>query len=89
MSKYLIHYKDKSNKDLTPLDIAANISLDSRLGERGLGKECRYMEFRKALGGRHNDVFEESWTNPPKTWPEIEELARKLMNLRCRDVLQQ
>ncbi len=72
-------------KNRWPLDVAANISVDARLGERGLGKERRREEFRQSVGGQHEAVFEEVWANPPRTWPEIEDLANKLVELGRED----
>jgi hypothetical protein len=60
------------------LNLAANISLDARLGDRGLGKELRRSDFRSEVGEDYDSVFEEAWGNPPKTWSEIEALATRL-----------
>ena len=63
------------------LEIVCNLSLDSRLGSRGLGKECRLIEFRKGFGDHLDSVFEVAWARPPASWPEMEELALKLRAL--------
>ena len=76
---------ERWKKNRWALDVAANISVDARLGERGLGKECRREDFRQAVGGQHEAVFEETWANPPRTWPEIEVLAIKLVEIGCED----
>jgi hypothetical protein len=68
-----------AGKRWKPLDLAANISLDARLGGRGLGKKKRLEEFRKIVGKEHGWLFEEAWANPPRTWPEIEGLAKRLL----------
>jgi hypothetical protein len=52
------------------LDVAANISLDARLGDGGLGREWRLQEFRRFFGSEHDSVFDRAWRNPPRTWPE-------------------
>lgn len=70
------------NQERWALELAANISLDARLGEGGLGKEFRRKDFLAAIGRQHAAFFEDNWQNPPQTWPEIEELAHKLLELR-------
>ncbi len=66
-------------------NLAANISLDRRLGDGGLGKEMRREDFQAELGEEHGDVFEEVWADPPKTWPQIEALATKLSALQTKN----
>jgi hypothetical protein len=66
-------------------NLAANISLDARLCDGGLGRDLRLKDFRSMLGEDCESVFEEAWTNPPKTWPKIEALASKLSVLRPQD----
>jgi hypothetical protein len=78
-----IHERWKDN--CWALDIAANISLDSRLGKFGLGLRRRRKEFLDALGEKHISVFRTSWSAPPQTWPEIEALAQHLLALRRTD----
>jgi hypothetical protein len=63
------------------LELAANISLDSRLGDGGLGKEKRKADFLHSVGLDHMDIFEEAWNNPPVTWIEMESLANKFSDL--------
>lgn len=62
--------------------LACNISVDSRLGEKGLGKEYRRNEFNRTMGESCTNLYEELWENPPKTWKEIEELAIKLNSIK-------
>lgn len=57
-------------------DLAANISLDSRLAPRGLSKAKRIAEFQDVLGFSDDVWFEKLWANPPRTWAAISELAR-------------
>lgn len=66
-------------------NLAANISLDARLGDGGLGKELNLKEFRSVLREDYDTVFEEAWADPLKTWPEIEALAIKLSALPRHD----
>jgi hypothetical protein len=61
------------------LDCAANISLDARLGRRGLGRNRRRSEFVSLFGENRIDLFDNSWANPPLDWPAIERLARVLV----------
>ena len=65
-------------------EMAANISLDARLGDLGLGKEKRLKEFQIEIGTKHINFFEEQWTNPPQTWPAIEDLANKIYKLKTK-----
>jgi len=71
--------------DRPVFNLAANISLDARLDERGLGREFRKAEFVQVMGMYLLDVFRRAWESPPRTWPEIEELARELAELRGED----
>lgn len=64
------------------LELAANISLDARLGDGGLGKDFRKKDFLEQVGKLHIDYFEQIWENPPRTWPEIEDLANRLLQLK-------
>ena len=64
------------------LELAANISLDARLADRGLGKDFRKKDFLEQVGKLHIDYFEQIWENPPRTWPEIEDLAGDLLKLK-------
>jgi hypothetical protein len=64
------------------LTCAANISLDARLGDRGLGRERRRTEFVGLLGRRHLALFDENWAHPPLDWPGIAALAEKLLQLQ-------
>lgn len=63
------------------LEMAANISLDARLGDCGLGKQKRKEEFFQNLGIEHEDLFEEIWTSPPVKWLTIEKIAFKLFEI--------
>ena len=63
------------------LDMAANVSLDSRLGKRGLGKARRQKEFVEKFGADRLPEFQEAWANPPTTWLEIDALATRLSRL--------
>ncbi len=60
-------------------EVAANLSLDARLGERGLGPCFRWEEFKDFVGENFQPLFAELWANPPSTWPEIETLAKRLV----------
>ena len=63
------------------MNLAANISVDARHGELGLGELFRWeKEFRPFLDDKA--LFDKEWTNPPKTWPEIEALAIRLLELK-------
>ena len=62
-------------------EMAANISLDARLGDGGLGRKRRQEEFCQKFGKEYDDFFEEAWANAPATWPDIEKLARKLLKI--------
>jgi hypothetical protein len=66
----------------SPLNVAADISLDGRRGTGGLGKEWRREDFHRALGKEHDSLFEEAWANPPTTWPAIEALAKRLLAIQ-------
>ena len=63
------------------LEMAANISLDARLGDGGLGKKKRQEEFCLNFGQEYDALFEEVWANAPATWPDIEKLATKLSKI--------
>jgi hypothetical protein len=71
-------WRKKPQKQRDCFEMAANISVDARLGRRGLGKQFRRDSFRSIFGNEHESVFEEAWADPPKTWSEIEEFAIKL-----------
>lgn len=76
---------ERWKKNRWALDVAANISVDARLREQGLGKECRREDFRQAVGGQHEALFEATWANPPRTWPEVEALANKFVEIDPED----
>jgi hypothetical protein len=61
--------------------MAANISLDARLGDGGLGKKRRRKEFCQWFGKEYDGFFEEVWENEPATWPAIEALAFKFSKM--------
>lgn len=63
------------------LEMAANISLDARLGDGGLGKKKRRKEFCQKFGKEYDSFFEEVWANAPTTWPAIEALSSKLSKM--------
>lgn len=63
------------------LEMAANISVDARLGDSGLGKKRRQEEFNQNFGEEYNALFEEVWGAPPATWPDIVALATKLSKI--------
>lgn len=63
------------------LEMAANISVDARLGDSGLGKKRRQEEFNQNFGKEYDALFEEVWADPPATWPDIEALATKLSKI--------
>ena len=71
--------EERWRNKLWALEAAANISVDARLGKRGLGKEFRRKEFRQAVRGQHDALFEDTWANPPRTWSEMEAVAFKLV----------
>ena len=64
------------------LTLAANISVDARLRERGLGEEFRRENFIQMVGKEHVNIFEDEWKNPPTTWSDIDYLAMRLLELR-------
>ena len=65
------------------LNVAADISLDARLGKGGLGKTWRRDDFLRMLGKDQEGLFEEAWANPPTTWPAIELLAKRLLAIQA------
>ncbi len=69
-------------KNCWAFNLAANISLNARLGDGGLGRESDRPNFQELVGREHEELFEEAWTNPPRTWPDIEELAKRLLAIR-------
>jgi hypothetical protein len=66
------------------LNVAMNISVDTRLHGRGLSKEENLVEFRNHLRTNHESdiLFVRSWAHPPQTWQAIEELANELLQLK-------
>ena len=68
-------------QDYWILEMAANISLDARLGDGGLGKKRRRKEFCQNFGKEYDGSFEEVWANAPTTWPAIGALASKLSKI--------
>ena len=84
-----MHYDFKTDKEWNnhwAWNLAANISVDARLGKRGLGEEFRREDFIKTVGSEHVNIFENAWTNRPETWPEINKLAKKLQGLGTRKI---
>lgn len=68
-------------QDYWILEMAANISLDARLGDGGLGKKRRRKESCQNFGKEYDSFFEEVWANAPTTWPSIEALSSKLSKM--------
>ena len=68
-------------------ELVLNISIDSRLNEKGFGKEKRKQNFCKLIGENYIHVFENMWNNPPKTWPEFDKNANYLLNMHKNDIV--
>ena len=68
------------------LELVANVSLDARLGDLGLGKDKRKKEFHDLVSERHDELFEDIWTRPPTTWPQFEQLATRFARLRAEEI---
>jgi hypothetical protein len=64
------------------LETVINISVDSRLEDRGLGKERRKTNFHELIGEGQEQLFEDLWENPPKTWPGFENTAKHLISIK-------
>jgi len=68
-------------------ELVVNISLDSRLGSEGLGREYRKDEFKLFVQDHPEyfsnapDFFEKTWAHPPSTWPEMDSLAHQIAEL--------
>jgi len=58
-----------------------NISVDSRLANRGLGKEKRRKNFHELMGKEFDELFEDIWASPPNNWPEFEKVTIHLLKL--------
>ncbi len=65
------------------LNLAWDISLDSRLNPRGLTKEHRLADFLRMRVGGH-PRFEDLWAHPPRTHAEVLNLALEFQRV-CLD----
>ena len=62
------------------LNLAMNISLDSRLAERGSGETFRRANFHNEVENSDENFFDEAWAMPPMTWQDIESLAVQILS---------